>query len=181
MIGVIYGTQHQIGGVKVHDFTSWKFLIPSTLVTDVDWRIPRNGNSYFNLEFAKDDVARISQFDLGAATGYKRIRANKSNNIDQLHAGPAYLGWATISLQYAYQQQRVRNEGTRTEHGIRMQVYKEFASLFDVTTYAAYWFKSWQYSVSVKYNPFGSAFYVAAGFEKIETWKEISISVLYGY
>jgi hypothetical protein len=48
--------------------------VPFMLVTEVDWRIPGNGNSYFNLEFAKPDLARIAQFDLGAVTGYKRIR-----------------------------------------------------------------------------------------------------------
>src|SRR5436190_16041743 len=83
MVGIVYGTQHQLVGMKLHDFTSWKFGVPFMLITDADWRILRDGESYFNLEFAKRDVARISQFDLGAAMGYKRIRADDSNIIEQ--------------------------------------------------------------------------------------------------
>ena len=182
MIGLAYGVRHRLPGIKIHNYTAWKFGIPFMLVTEIDWRVPFKNNSYFNLEFAKGNVVRIAQFDLGAAAGFKRIRSTSSGMVEQFYCGPAYLAWTySVRVQYAYQYQQVNSEDPSRQQGIRMEVYKEFASLFDVTACYAYWPKSWQYSVSVKYNPFGSAFYFATAFEQMGIWEEVSISVLCRY
>jgi hypothetical protein len=182
IVGITYATQHQLAGVKVHEFISWKFGVPFMLITEVDWRIPHKGDSYFNLEFTKCRIARIARSDLGAEIGYKRVLAAKSYMVEQFCGGPAYLAWTyTISLQYSYQHESVNSEDTSRQHGMRLQISKEIGSLFDVTAYSTYLFKSWQYSVGVKYNPFGSAIYIGAGFEKIDAWEEFNISVLYRY
>jgi hypothetical protein len=181
-IGFNYGVNSRSFGIKVHDFRSWHLSIPLMLSTDMEWRVPRKGDGYFNLEFTRDRVAAIGKFSLASNLGYKRILSNSIKVNNQVYAGLSISTWDYgVALAYARQDERQSETSLARDNGIMLQLYHEFFEQVEVTVKSIFWFDQFQYSLKIKEDLFQSGFLVGLGYEKAGDWEEFDISIMYRY
>lgn len=180
-IGLTYGVLNMTPGIKVYDFTYSVIGIPLNLITDLEWRVPRKGNGYFNLEFTRN-IARCGVTYIAPSVGYKRVLSNATKVTNQFSGGVNLLYWNSVILVgYARQYHKQSESQLTIDNGLMVRVYKEFFNHVDITLASTYWFDQFQYSIQINENIFGSGVIVGFGYEKISEWNEFDICVMYRY
>jgi hypothetical protein len=184
-IGVGYGIQTNSFGIKIHKYRAWMLGIPLMLITEMDWRIRNQKNSYLNLDFIRDDIASLGKFSIASNVGYKRLSSGNMIVNNQLYAGlglfKKHYGLYGLTLAYARQHQQLPENFSLNDDGIMMRYYHEFFDQFEVQVSAIYWFDQFQYAIQLNENIFESRFTIGVGYEKIGMWDEVGVSVMYQY
>lgn len=152
------------------------------LFTEMEWRVPRKGKGYFNLEFTREQIASIGKFSLASNLGYRRVLSSNLNVYNQLYTGLSlFARYYGVTLAYARQYQSQSEKSIGHDNGIMLQLYHEFFDQVDVKISCTYWFDQFQYTIKIKENLFQSSFYAGIAYEKIRDWKEFDISIGYHY
>lgn len=175
-IGIRYGAVHHMPGIVVNDF--WSNL---NLVSDIDWRLPTNRNTYFQSSFIKFLNTRLQRCEF-VTTGYKHIKLDHFFSTKQIFIGGGlYHKGYRLALAYARQQMELFEYRVPHNNGVMLNIYRQYMNKFEVYVTGLYWFDQFQYSVRVKQDIQHSGFYVGIGYEKTGPWEEFDISVLYRY
>jgi hypothetical protein len=177
-IGVVYGALQNLFGIRLQA-VHW---LPLIRTTDVDYRARHNDNAYFNIEVGSQPIKEWGSTRLILNLGYKRILIDNRSVNNQFTAGSTlFRGLHGITCAYARRYHRSFENPAQYDDGVLLQWYHELFQELQVTARGIYWFNEFHYAVKMDRQIIKSDFSISLGYEKLGTWDEIGIALLYVY
>ena len=103
LVGIGYDLKNKLLAIKVH--TSLPAF--AAVETDLDFRIPRKGNSYFSADLTRRDILGFDFENIDGSIGYKRILSDHLKVTEQFYVGPGYsYGGLNVCVAYAYRERQ---------------------------------------------------------------------------
>lgn len=142
------------------------------IITDLDWRIPRHGNSYFDLTIAS------KRFPCWLM-GYKRIKVDHLKICEQFSLGAwTYFGWARVSLAAIYQGQQILEGSKDLKLGITGRFQREIGGHLLFSSSMTWLFDQLQYSTQLQYGLYVTGLRFGLGYEKLNHWNALNANVI---
>jgi hypothetical protein len=179
-MGLNYGMRQQALGVTAHRYLTTSFGVLLLLDTYVTWRPPRQGNTYFRIDLTRHHVVNMEGYiSLAPAFTYRRV-VSDSKATDQMFLGLGlWRYYGGVTLAYAQQNSPASENDASEDQGMTLMVHTAFSYDLHLKLSATYWFDDFQYAMAVTQNLFRSRFFVSVGYEKISSWSEYDVSLMY--
>jgi hypothetical protein len=178
-LGVSPGINYGRIGFKAMTFTPSIGRIGIRLNSNIEWRTDHAEARYLDIYLRRYQLFRTNTFSGAIYGGYKTFRVNRGTEVKELNIAPEFV-FNRFRLSIGYTRQEIDSESnTQKGNGYYLGAYAIIARQLGVDLKARYVNDKMQYDLRVLEEISNTRFSIGAGYEKIDIFEEVSMTLLY--